>query len=179
MPSIQTVCDFLDSFAPTRLAEEWDNVGLLAGDPAIEASHIMTCLTITPESAAEAIAQKADLIVTHHPLPFHPLQKLTTDQTGPKLLWDLIRAGISIYSPHTGFDSAKKGINQSLAAKLGAKKIKPLHLIPDDPDKLGSGRFGELTKAIELKDFLDKVKGLFDFSLDQRCDPLAPVENGV
>ena len=58
---------------PATLAEEWDNVGLLAGDPAAEVARVMTCLTITPDSAREAVERRADLIVSHHPLPFRPV----------------------------------------------------------------------------------------------------------
>ena len=104
MTKIQQVCEYLDQFAPTRLAEEWDNVGLLTGDRAAECQKIMTCLTVTPDSAAEAIEQGASLIVSHHPLPFRPLKRLTTDSTPSRLVWELARANVAIYSPHTGFD---------------------------------------------------------------------------
>ena len=65
-----------------------------------------------PASAQEAIREQAELIVTHHPLPFHALKRLTTEQTPTRLLWQLARAGVAIYSPHTAFDSAAAGINQ-------------------------------------------------------------------
>ncbi len=145
MTTIQDVCQFLDTFAPTRLAEDWDNVGLLVGDPASKADRIMTCLTVTPESADEAIDRKADLIVTHHPLPFRPLKRLTTQETPSKMLWSLIRAGVSIYSPHTGFDSASGGINQRLASRFGLTDVRPLVPTDDEPDSLGSGRVGNLS----------------------------------
>jgi len=79
MTKIAQVSQFLNQFAPTRLAEEWDNVGLLVGDPKLVAERIMTCLTVTPESAAEAISQQANLIVSHHPIPFRPLKRITTE----------------------------------------------------------------------------------------------------
>lgn len=161
MPIIKDVCNFLDSFAPTRLAEDWDNVGLLAGDPIVEASSIMTCLTITPESAAEAIERGASMIVSHHPLPFRPIKRLTTEQTGSRLLWDLIRAGVAIYSPHTGFDSALEGINKSLADRLGLTEVKPLNPIVDDPQKLGSGRVGKLAAPMSLDEFIESIKTSF------------------
>ena len=76
MIELQAVCDFLQEFAPVHLAEDWDNVGLLVGDPGQEVKRIMTCLTVTPASAGEAVRERADLIVTHHPLPFRPLKRL-------------------------------------------------------------------------------------------------------
>lgn len=161
MTTIKEVCGFLDSFAPTRLAEDWDNVGLLVGDASSDAKKIMTCLTVTQESADEAIAKGADLIVSHHPLPFRPIKRLTTDTTPSRLVWELARAGISIYSPHTGFDSAAEGINQSLGEKLGLKELVPLVPIKDDPHGLGSGRFGKLEFATSLSDFVTMAKGKF------------------
>ncbi len=154
----------MDSFAPTRLAEEWDNVGLLVGDRAGEAKRVMTCLTVTPESAAEAIERNANLIVAHHPIPFRPLKRLTTDTVSSRLLWDLIRAGISIYSPHTGFDSATDGINQTLALRVGLQETKPLIPIEADPHGLGAGRVGSLPTATTLGEFVDAVKSSFSLS---------------
>ena len=65
----------------------------------------------------------AQLIVTHHPLPFRPLKRITTEGTSGRLLWQLIRQGISIYSPHTGYDSAREGINHQLAEAIGLNEI--------------------------------------------------------
>ncbi|HUE72002.1 MAG TPA: Nif3-like dinuclear metal center hexameric protein, partial [Pirellulaceae bacterium] len=89
MTTLREICTFLDEFAPPHLAEEWDNVGLLVGDPAQAIGRVMTCLTITPASSSEAVRERADLIVTHHPLPFKPLKRLTSDHTPGRLLLSL------------------------------------------------------------------------------------------
>jgi dinuclear metal center YbgI/SA1388 family protein len=160
---IQQVCQFLNQFAPIRLAEEWDNVGLLTGDRESSCKKIMTCLTVTPESAAEAIEEDADLIVSHHPLPFRPLKRITTDSIPSKLVWDLARANVAIYSPHTGFDSALEGINQSLAEKIGLEQIKPLTVIPNDEQNLGAGRVGKTAGGPQrLPEFVNLIKKTFD-----------------
>jgi dinuclear metal center YbgI/SA1388 family protein len=172
MTTLATICDFLERLAPSRLAEEWDNVGLLVGDRRREVQRVMTCLTITPASGAEAIDEKADLIVTHHPLPFRPLKRLTSDTVPGRMLLDLIAAGVAIHSPHTAFDSAGRGINQRLAEGLGLSNILPLEARMGDVDALGSGRFGKLPQAISLgeaarrvKAFL-KIEGLHQVGLD-------------
>ena len=123
---VSDLCQFLESCAPQALAEEWDNVGLLVGNKAKQVERVMTCLTITPQSCAEAVGKRADLIVTHHPLPFKPLRRLTAESTTGRLLLELIRAGIAVHSPHTAFDSAAGGINQQLAAGIGLVNIQPL-----------------------------------------------------
>jgi dinuclear metal center YbgI/SA1388 family protein len=157
MTILREICTFLDDFAPPHLAEEWDNVGLLVGDPSQSVSRVMTCLSITPASAAEAVRERADLIVTHHPLPFKPLKRLTSDHTPGRLLLSLIRAGIAVHSPHTAFDSAAEGINQQLAGGLGLESIAPL--VPAaDGQSLGSGRFGRLAQPTAISTIAARIK---------------------
>ncbi len=159
MPTVQHFCQFLESFAPRRLAEDWDNVGLLIGDRGRPADRVMTCLTITPESVKEAIERQAHLVITHHPLPFRPLKRITADNTTGEMLLDLIENKVAVYSPHTSFDSAENGINQRLAEGLGVISPQPLEPFDGDPDQLGSGRFGSLAEALPLKKFVQNVKG--------------------
>ena len=124
--NILAVESFLEEFAPPRLAESWDNVGLLVGDHHAVVRKIMTCLTVTPPVVDEAITSRADLIVAHHPLPFSAIKRLTADTIVGRMLLRLIGAGVAVYSPHTAFDSAAEGINQRLAEGLGLKEIEPL-----------------------------------------------------
>lgn len=159
MPLLSELCRFLDAFAPPVLSEDWDNVGLLVGDPKRQVERVMTCLTITLASCSEAVSQKVDLIVTHHPLPFQPLRRLTTESTPGRLLLTLIQAGIAVYSPHTAFDSAAAGINQQLAEGLGLAEIKPL--VPSSTDlatNLGSGRRGKFVKPLRLSEVASRLK---------------------
>jgi dinuclear metal center YbgI/SA1388 family protein len=163
MIPLQTVCEYLDHFAPSRLAEEWDNVGLLVGDPHNRLQRVMTCLTVTPASADEAVAEGADLIVTHHPLPFRPLKRLTTDSTPGRLVLQLVRAGIAVYSPHTAFDSAATGINQQLAEGLGLINTAPL-VAKDALPPLGAGRFGDLAQGMSLPELAARLKAFLKLS---------------
>ena len=162
MPIVAEITDFLENFAPLALAADWDNVGLLVGDRSQEAQRIMTCLTITPESVAEALDESAGLIVTHHPLPFRPLRRLSADTTDGRMLWDLIRGGISIHSPHTAFDSAAAGINQQLAEHLGLGNVQALHPVDDalqvETGSPGAGRYGTLPQPTPLATLFDRIK---------------------
>ena len=163
--TVNTVADFLARFAPVELAEDWDNVGLLVGDGRAQVERLMTCLTITPPVVSEAVRRCANLIVTHHPLPFQALKRLTRDTTAGGMLLDMIAAGIAVYSPHTGFDSAAEGINQRLAHGLGLLDIKPLVPHGDcamqgsaDTNDLGAGRWGRLDRPLSLAQFARRVK---------------------
>jgi dinuclear metal center YbgI/SA1388 family protein len=150
--SIDLICKALAEIAPLGLAEPWDNVGLLVGDRSRSIGKVMTCLTVTPEVVNEAINRHTGLIVTHHPIPFRPLARITCDSITGQSLWRLIGAQIAVYSAHTAFDSAAEGINQTWAEFLGLTSIRPI-IPPTSENDLGSGRFGELptaTKAGEI-----------------------------
>jgi dinuclear metal center YbgI/SA1388 family protein len=156
MPLVDDIARYLDQFAPPGLAESWDNVGLLAGDRSRPVGKLMTCLSITPASASEAVRQGADLIVSHHPLPFRPLKRLSTDTPEGKLLCELLGARIAIYSPHTAFDSAAAGINEQLAAGIGLSDVRPL--VPAVDGQLGAGRWGRAAKSATIGSVADKLK---------------------
>ncbi len=126
MPSLISLQHWLERYAPLALAESWDNVGLLVGDPQANVERVMTCLTVTEETVAEAVRRRAHLVVAHHPLPFKPLPRVTMEMTPGRLVWTLARAGVSVYSPHTAFDSAPRGINQLLAERLDLRDIDTL-----------------------------------------------------
>jgi dinuclear metal center YbgI/SA1388 family protein len=161
MLTVSAIAAFLEDFAPRRLAAEWDNVGLLVGDARRGVERLMTCLTVTPDCIAEAINEKVDLIVTHHPFPFREVKRITSETPAGRMLLKLIGAGIAVYSPHTAFDSARSGINQRLAEALGLSDVGPLEPDVNDP-KLGTGRYGFPENsatlgriAARLKDFLN------------------------
>jgi dinuclear metal center YbgI/SA1388 family protein len=158
MTTVRDVAQFLEAFAPAQLAESWDNVGLLVGTSAQPVERAMTCLTITPESVAEAIRRRAELIVSHHPLPFRPLKRLTSATPEGRLLLALIEAKIAVYSPHTAFDSAEQGINQRLAVGLQLEDIEPL--VPGAAPGSGAGRFGKLPAPRTLLELSARVKSL-------------------
>jgi dinuclear metal center YbgI/SA1388 family protein len=156
--TVTDVSQFLEAFAPPHLAEDWDNVGLLVGDASQGVSRVMTCLTLTTATVEEAVREQADLVVAHHPLPFKPLKRITTETTPGRLLLKLIRAGVAVYSPHTAFDSAADGINQHLATKLGLIDIAPLVPSKRDTAGLGAGRLGRLASPCLLAELGEQVK---------------------
>jgi dinuclear metal center YbgI/SA1388 family protein len=126
MPTVADVVAALERFAPLSIAAEWDNVGLLLGDRTSPADRVSTCLTLTPEVADEAVAERVGLIVTHHPILFRGAKRITSDTPDGRMLLTLARAGIAVYSSHTAFDNTIGGINDRLAAKFGLTNVEPL-----------------------------------------------------
>ncbi len=129
---LQSLLDTLQKLAPLETAEKWDNVGLLLGDAGQEISTVMTCLTLTPDVAQEAVRANAGLIVTHHPVLFKPVQQITGRTTEGRMILSLLRHGIAVYSPHTAWDNAPEGINQQLAELLELQNIKPIRPSPNE-----------------------------------------------
>lgn len=163
---LRDVIAFLDRFAPRELSEPWDNVGLLLGDRDIDVERVMTCLTLSPDVAAEAIRDGAEFIVAHHPILFRPVKQLTADTADGRMLLNLIKAGIAVYSPHTAFDSTARGINALLCERLALKDVQPLRPVQSDSSRLasqliGSGRFGSLTDPVDFAAFVATVRRNF------------------
>ena len=148
----------LGEVAPLELSEEWDNTGLLIGQRSDDVQSVMTCLTLTPDVAEEAVTKNAQLVVTHHPVLFRAVQKLTDETSEGAMLLSLIRSGIAVYSPHTSYDSAIEGINRQLADSLGLINVQPLRIHDEADETSGAGRYGDLPTTISLEDFVSKVK---------------------
>jgi dinuclear metal center YbgI/SA1388 family protein len=155
MPTVAEFAAHLERFAPCATAAEWDNVGLLLGDPAAQVSRVLTCLTLTPDVAEEAVRAGAQLVVTHHPVLFRGAKKLTANIPDGAVVLPLLRAGTAVYSPHTAFDNCAGGINDGLCARLGItnavalrpkdgkKQCKLVAFVPDgDMEKVSAAVFG-------------------------------------
>lgn len=126
MPTVAEIAASLEAFAPTQTAADWDNVGLLLGDPAAPVERLMTCLTVTPDVVQEAVAGRVNLIVAHHPILFRGAKRLTADRGDGRVVLPLARAGIAVYSPHTAFDNCAGGVNDILCRRLGVSDPQPL-----------------------------------------------------
>jgi len=158
MASVNEICQVLDDLAPARLAESWDNVGLLLGRRRLQVSRVMTCLTLTEQVADEAVREGVQMVVTHHPIFFRATRRLTDDTAEGRLVMTLSQSGIAVYSPHTAFDSASRGINQGLAEALGLRETQPLKG-PADGGTEGAGRHGRLATGMNGEEFLSLVAG--------------------
>ncbi|KAL5533599.1 hypothetical protein ACEPAG_59 [Sanghuangporus baumii] len=113
---VKAVCRTMERIAPLRLAESWDNVGLLLESPSISSNKkILLTIDLTPTVAREAVDSQSSLVIAYHPTIFRPLSSLTLSNPLQRSLLQLAQAGISVYSPHTALDSVYGGINDWLA----------------------------------------------------------------
>jgi dinuclear metal center YbgI/SA1388 family protein len=125
---LEELVQAMEQIAPTRHAESWDNVGLLVGDPQQDVSRAMLTIDYTPEVACEAAGARCDAIIAYHPPIFSALKRVTSSGAGAAI-YDAIRRGIAIYSPHTALDVADGGTNDVLADVLGMIDRSPLKLV--------------------------------------------------
>ena len=125
---LNEVVSELERIAPARLAESWDNVGLLVGDPAQDVSNVMLAIDYTPEVACEAAGARCELIIAYHPPVFETVKRITANGSS-SLIFDAIRRNVAIYSPHTALDVADGGTNDMLADAVGLVERQPLKLI--------------------------------------------------
>jgi len=116
---LRDIHDILDSWAPREVAWEKDNVGLQIGSPLKSVRKILVALEVNDGVIDEAVRKKADLIISHHPLLFHPLKSVNGEERTGRLLMRLARHGISVYCVHTNLDFIKGGVSFALADKIG------------------------------------------------------------
>ena len=121
---LERIINSLEQIAPTRYAEPWDNVGLLAGDPRQDISSALLTIDYTDEVQAERESLGCDLVIAYHPPIFAAIKRLTAGH----LVFDAIRKGVAIYSPHTALDVTEGGTNDVLCDVLGVSRRWPLKL---------------------------------------------------
>ena len=138
MVKLSEITDFIEAQFPPEYAEEFDNIGLLAGRGNKEITKVVLCLDANKNVVREAIDIDAELIITHHPAIFNPLKKVTDSTDSGKMLVSAIENGISIYSAHTNLDSAPGGLTDEVCKRLNLSPVSNLH-----------GNLGRFCKASE------------------------------
>jgi len=133
---LKDVCKGLETFAPLPLQEQWDNSGLIVGDPAKIVNNALICFDITEKVLNEAINEGYDLVISHHPMVFKGLKKFNGSNETERLVIKAIRNDIAIYAAHTSFDNAEGGVSYLLGKKLGLEKMKTLAPQKDSLSKL-------------------------------------------
>ena len=153
-----TVLQALETIAPVHLAESWDNVGLLV-DPgeASEFCRAFVTIDLTDATLSEALELQADLIVAYHPPIFSGLKRLRADEVSERMIVKALRAGLTIYSPHTALDAVSGGMCDWLSTALGPAKSAPI--LPHESDAaVGSGRLARLEAPATIEQAIVMVK---------------------
>ena len=154
MATVSDILNFIEGIAPPYMMEDWDNCGLLCGRKDREVRKILVALDPFDTVIDEAIALKADLIVTHHPLIFRDkLMAVNEDTEAGRCVLKLVENGIAAINAHTNLDMAPGGVNEVLAKTLGLMNIE----IVDPVDNYGLLRKGDVSEQ-SVEEFLTTVK---------------------
>ncbi|ADG79310.1 GTP cyclohydrolase 1 type 2 OS=Tsukamurella paurometabola (strain ATCC 8368 / DSM /CCUG 35730 / CIP 100753 / JCM 10117 / KCTC 9821 / NBRC 16120/ NCIMB 702349 / NCTC 13040) OX=521096 GN=Tpau_2712 PE=3 SV=1 [Tsukamurella paurometabola] len=123
------VIRILEKAYPPRLAEGWDSVGLVCGDPAAEVTRVLACVDVTADVVDAALEQGAQLIVAHHPLLLRGVDTVAASTPKGALIHRLIAGGCALFTAHTNADRARGGVNDALAAVLGLTVTGPVEYL--------------------------------------------------
>lgn len=153
MSTVTHIYDAIDRLAPFWLTMDFDNTGVLVGDRNREVSCALLALDCTPAVVEQAKQLGAQLIVTHHPVIFHPLKRVNEDA----VVYQLIRSDIAVISAHTNLDIAQGGVNDALASAIGLRDCRGLELL-NEQTGAWLGRIGTLPEPLSPEAFAAHIK---------------------
>ena len=153
MSTVTHIYDAIDRLAPFWLPMDFDNTGILVGDRNREVSCALLALDCTPAVVEQAKQLGAQLIVTHHPVIFHPLKRVNEDA----VVYQLIRSDIAVISAHTNLDIAQGGVNDALASAIGLRDCRGLELL-NEQTGAWLGRIGTLPEPLSPEAFAAHIK---------------------
>ncbi len=137
MPTVAEIASWVEHEYPPALAESWDAVGLVCGQPEAPVSRILVTVDVTRAVVSEALAAGADFILAHHPLLLTPVHGVAATDANGRLIHQLIEGGCALMTAHTNADAGRGGVSDALAAALGLVEVRPLDRSPREPlDKI-------------------------------------------
>lgn len=165
-PPVEEIITAIESFAPPSLQESWDNTGwqLRPYPSYTPCTGVLTCLDVTPNVVDEAVEERCNLIISHHPLIFKGLRHISDETQVEAAVLKAIQAGIGIYSSHTALDKAPGGVSNHLGAMLGLSGMRVL--VPDSTaltsdTPTGLGIIGSFAKPVTYADVIARIKEVY------------------
>ncbi len=180
-PTLASVVGFLDDLYPPAWAEEWDRVGLVVGEPDARVRRMLCVVDCVPQTVAEAIRVGADLILAHHPLLLRGVSSVAATTYKGRIVHDLIRHEIGLYTAHTNADVAAPGVSDALATRLRLADVRPLRPAGGaaaGPGR-GAGRIGRLAEPLTLRELTEVAARLLPptaWGVRAAGEPDRPVE---
>ncbi len=185
MTTVGDIRSILDTAYPPALAESWDAVGLICGDPADEVHKVAFALDCTQAVAEEAVRLGAQMLVVHHPLLMRGVTSVAADTPKGKVIHTLIRGGVALFAAHTNADSARPGVNDRLAELVGIAPGRPIlpksggsvdkwgvHVPPADVDTVKKALFDAGAGEIgNYRDCAFDIEGTGQFTPVEGADP--------
>lgn len=175
---IRDVAAAIEEFAPLGLQESYDNAGLAVGRPDAEVHKALLAVDVTEEVIEEAAAEGCDIIITHHPVIFHPLKRLNSASYTERCVEQAVRLGIALYAAHTNLDSTPEGMSWRVGHMLGLESMRVL-----EPAATGGGAgfgvVGELPTEEPTEEFMRHVMRRFGVQALRHGDIVRPTVRRV
>ena len=166
---IKDITSVIEQFAPLALQESYDNSGLIVGRPDDEVQRALLAVDVTEEVLDEAEREGCDIIITHHPIIFHPLKRFNSATYVERCVERAIRSGIALYACHTNLDSTPNGMSWRVGSMMGLTDMVTLEPRRDDPNA-GFGVVGTLPRAEGAMAFMQRVKSIFEVGAIRHSD---------
>lgn len=174
---IKNIISVIEQSAPLSLQEDYDNCGLLVGNPEEICTGALLCLDVSPAIVSEAVEAGCNLIISHHPIIFKGLKKINGTTIVEQTVIDAIKNGIAIYASHTAMDNAPGGVSAKMAEMMKLQNCSVLDPHPVNNtcqdlqfshNDVGTGIYGNMSKAMTVTEFIDFVKQTFNAKV-ARC----------
>ena len=175
----EEIIDYLNSTFHPEYQEDYDNAGFLVGDPSQECRGVLVALDLTDEVVDEAITKGANLIVTHHPLIFGGMKRITPGNATGRLVMRLIKNDISAYAAHTNLDNMLTGVNGILADRLELADRHILRPLAGLQEEVGAGLIGCLPHPTDTSGFLRQVKQRLGLPFLRISDIVSPTVHRI
>jgi dinuclear metal center YbgI/SA1388 family protein len=171
---IKSILNHLESIAPPRLQESYDNAGLITGDPNWTCNGVLFCLDSTEAIVEEAISLGCNLIVAHHPIVFKGLRRFNGKNYVERTIIKAIKNDVAIYAIHTNLDNVyQHGVNAKIAEKLGLQNTSILaQKLGENNPEIGAGVIGEFKNPMNETNFLQFVKTTMGAGVVRYTQPL-------
>lgn len=165
---VRDIISAIEDFAPLGIQESWDNSGLSIGSPEQETRGLLIGFDCTPGLVDEAIESGCDMILTHHPLIFGGLRKISPEDPVGLAVMKAISAGIAVYAAHTTADKVSGGVSGAMAARLGLTDVS---VLDEEPGGVGLGAVGTLPRPMAGEEFLACLKECFGLEVVRSSSP--------
>lgn len=159
---VKELSSIIESYAPLKYQENYDNSGLQIGDPESEIRGVLLTIDITEDVIQEAIDKKCNFILSHHPLIFGRIKKVTGENYVERCIQKAIKNDLCLYACHTNMDKVSNGVSSRMAKKIGLVDCQILSLEKTDGENIGLGMIGFLSKEEDEIKFLERIKNIFN-----------------
>lgn len=166
---VKDITGAVEAFAPLSIQEDWDNSGLCIGSPEQEVHGVLVGFDCTPALVEEAAACGADLIITHHPLIFNGIKKISPEDPVGLALIKAVSAGIAVYAAHTTADKVPGGVSGAMARRL---ELTGVEVLDKEEGGVGLGAVGDLPGPMRCGEFIEYVKAKFSLRVLRTSRPL-------